>query len=164
MQEGDADAFEVLYRRYVDRIYPLALRMSGNAFRAEDLTQEIFVRAWEKIRQFKGKSSFLTWLYRLAVNLILQNERSRRRSDARFAAQEPSVLSRAIEEDCDVETRMDLEKALARLPTKARAVVILHELEGMTHGDIAGLVGISPGTSKAQLHRARRLLKEELCR
>jgi RNA polymerase sigma factor (sigma-70 family) len=154
----------VLYRRYVDRIYPLALRMSGNVFRAEELTQDIFVRAWEKIRQFKGKSSFMTWLYRLAINLILQEERSRKRTDARLAANEPPEFIRVSGADGDIEDRMDLERALSRLPQKARVVVILHELEGMTHLEIARLAGISPGTSKAQLHRARRLLKKELCR
>ena len=138
--------------------------MSGNALRAEELTHDIFVRAWEKIRQFRGRSSFLTWLYRLAVNHLLQEERSRKRAHARFSEQELSTLPLAAAGDCDMAARMDLEKALARLPSKARAVVIFHELEGMTHGEIARLVGISPGTSKAQLHRARQLLKGELCR
>ena len=161
VQEGDANAFEILYRRYLDRIYPLALRMSGNALRAEELTQDIFVRAWEKIRLFKGKSSFFTWLYRLAINLLLQSERSRRRSDARVTSQEPSMFSMSCGSNDEVEARMDIEQAITRLPKKARAVLILHEIEGMTHLQIAQLVGISPGTSRAQLHRARRLLKEE---
>ena len=138
--------------------------MSGNALRAEELTQEIFVRAWEKIRLFKGKSSFFTWLYRLAVNYLLQSERSRRRSDARVTPREPSMFSGSSGLDFEVETRMDIEQALSRLPKKARAVLILHEIEGMTHIQIAQLAGISPGTSKAQLHRARKLLKEELSR
>jgi RNA polymerase sigma-70 factor (ECF subfamily) len=137
--------------------------MSGNALRAEELTHDVFVHAWEKIRQFKGRSSFLTWLYRLAVNHILQEERSRKRASARISELEIATLPLAAEGDGDMAALMDLERALARLPGKARAVVIFHELEGMTHREIAKLVGISPGTSKAQLHRARRLLKEELC-
>jgi RNA polymerase sigma-70 factor (ECF subfamily) len=164
VQEGDANAFEILYRRYLDRIYPLALRMSGNALRAEELTQDIFVRAWEKIRLFKGKSSFFTWLYRLAVNFLLQSERSRKRSDAHVMFREPSKFSRSPGLNFEVETRMEIEQALSRLPKKARAVLILHELEGMTHLQISQLADISPGTSKAQLHRARKLLKEELSR
>ena len=166
VQEGDADAFEVLYRRYVDRIYPLALRMSGDVLQAEELTQDIFVRAWEKIRLFKGRSSFFTWLYRLAVNFILQSERSRRRSAAHKLVREEisTMLPASREPDCDPEALIDLQRAMAGLPKKARAVLILHEIEGMTHIQIAELVGISPGTSKAQLHRARRLLKEELIR
>ena len=174
VQEGDANAFEVLYRRYVDRIYPLTLRMSGDVVRAEELTQDIFVRAWEKIRLFHARSSFYTWLYRLAMNHVLQKERSRRREERRVLAPDPSRLrlsaaSRAPESnlpisDCSADSRIDLQRALSRLPKKARAVLILHEMEGKSHPEIARLMGIAPGTSKAQLHRARSLLKEALCR
>jgi len=171
VQEGDANAFETLYRRCVDRIYPLALRMSGDPVRAEELTQDIFVRAWEKIHLFRARSSFYTWLYRLAVNHVLQQERSRRRREAHSVKSDPALLEvsprRGADRggsDCGVESRMDLQRELARLPKRARAVLILHEIEGRSHPEIARLMGIAPGTSKAQLHRARRLLKEALCR
>ena len=161
-QKGDADSYERIYRTYVDRIYPLALRICGDQHRAEELTQDIFVRTWQKIGLYKGKSSFYTWLYRLAMNVILGSERSLK------IRKEREILSSDLSQipmDCnDLDTRIDLQRAMERLPIKARAVLVLHDIEGLKHAQIANCTGISVGTSKAQLHRARKLMREMLNR
>jgi len=152
----------MIYKQYVNRIYPLALRMSGDRVRAEELTQDIFVRAWEKIGLFRGESSFYTWLYRLAVNVILQSERSRKRRSRREPACSDPVENFAAAGDDSLDARIDLERAISRLPAGARSVLLLHDLEGLTHREIARLTGTTVGACKAQLHRARRLLRGEL--
>jgi RNA polymerase sigma-70 factor (ECF subfamily) len=161
IQQGrEVEAYAMIYRRYVNRIYPLALRMSADPVRAEELTQDIFVRAWEKIGLFRGESSFYTWLYRLAVNLIIQRERSRKRRKRKETAD--SGAASADDFFGRIDTRLDLERAITRLPAGARTVLLLHDLEGLTHAEIARLSGTTVGGTKAQLHRARRLLREEL--
>jgi RNA polymerase sigma-70 factor (ECF subfamily) len=167
IQQGkEVEAYAMIYRQYVNRIYPLALRMSADPARAEELTQDIFVRAWEKIGLFRGESSFYTWLYRLAVNFILQSERSRkRRSRREMSCADPGAAAAAAPAGNpagSLDSRLDLERAIARLPAGARAVLLLHDLEGLTHREIARLTGTSVGGSKAQLHRARRLMRKVL--
>ena len=161
-QAGDLVAFERLYRENERKVFGLCFRMSSDPALAEELTQEVFVRAWRKLSSFRGESAFSSWLYPLTVNVALSERRSRRRRDARIVATEdPASLERAPRSPAP-EAGFDLEKAMATLPPGARAVFVLHDVEGRTHEEIAQLLGLAPGTSKAQLHRARRLLREAL--
>ena len=161
-QAGDLVAFERLYRANERKVFGLCFRLSSDPALAEELTQEVFVRAWRKLSSFRGESAFSSWLYPLTVNVALSERRSRRRRDARIVATEdPASLERAPRSPAP-EAGFDLEKAMAALPPGARAVFVLHDVEGRTHEEIAQLLGLAPGTSKAQLHRARRLLREAL--
>ncbi len=163
-QNGDQAAFEALYRENVGRIYALCLRLSGDAVRADELTQDVFVRAWEKLDSYRGESAFSTWLHRLAVNLMLEKRRSaRRRSERVMLTDDPSLLDGAGRPPAP-EVGIDLERVIASLPEGARTVFVLYDVEGYQHDEIAELMGLAPGTSKAQLHRARRLLREALLR
>ena len=153
---------EGAFRRHYGHVYGYFRRRLGDPERAEELTQEVFVRAWRKLSSFRGESAFSSWLYPLTVNVALSERRSRRRRDARIVATEdPASLERAPRSPAP-EAGFDLEKAMAALPPGARAVFVLHDVEGRTHEEIAQLLGLAPGTSKAQLHRARRLLREAL--
>jgi RNA polymerase sigma-70 factor (ECF subfamily) len=164
-QAGDAAAFEQLYRDNVNRVYALCLRISGDAGRAEELTQDVFVRAWQKLASFEGKSAFSTWLHRLAVNVVLGDRRSEKVRVARvFATDQPEVWERPSTKAADPGTGIDLERAIAQLPPGARSVFVLHDVEGYRHEEIARMHGSAVGTCKAQLHRARRLLREALGR
>jgi len=161
-QEGDVRAFEEVYRRLSGRVYALCLRMSADPDLAEEWTQDVFVRAWEKLDSFRGESRFSTWLHRLAVNLILQHRRSAGRRSAREVTVED--LSRyAVEAERAMPgTRVDLERAIAALPPGARELLILRDIEGYPYQEMAQLKGIALGTVKAQIHRARTLLREAL--
>jgi RNA polymerase sigma-70 factor (ECF subfamily) len=163
---GDAEAFEGLYGLHKRRVYSLCLRMTGNTAEAEDLTQEAFLQLYRKIATFRGESAFSTWLHRLAVNVVLNARKSEGRE-----------RSRTVDgEDEDGEwtggstgaplhaERLDLESAIATLPPGARKVFVLHDVEGYKHEEIAEMLGITSGGSKAQLHRARLLLREALTR
>ena len=161
-QQGDLVAFERLYRDNERKVFGLCFRLSSDPALAEELTQEVFVRAWRKLSSFRGDSAFSSWLYPLTVNVALSERRSRKRRDARIVATEdPASLERAPRTPAP-EASFDLEKAMAALPPGARAVFVLHDVEGRTHEEIASLLGLAAGTSKAQLHRARRLLREAL--
>jgi len=163
-REGDCAAFEKLYRRYRDRIYGLLWRLSGgDAALAEDLLQEAFVRAWQKLDSFRGDSRFGTWLHRLSVNVALSERRVRMRRVERETAM-GEVLERTLKGARDVyaDKRMDLEQAIARLPERARTVLVLYDIEGHSHAEISELANMAVGSSKAQLHRARKLVREEL--
>lgn len=155
---GDHEAFERLYRAHVGRIHALARRMVGEDL-ADDLTQEVFIRAWEKLSSFRGESKFGTWLHRLAVNHLLSRRETERKREARTVAGEGAWGSVAAPVKRSSAAALDLEEALTRLPAGAREVFVLYDVEGYGHEDIAGLVGISVGTSKSQLHRARMLLR-----
>lgn len=160
-QSGDATAFESLYRQHSRRIFALCLRMVADPDRAEDLVQETFVRAWEKLSSFRGDSAFATWLHRLAINVVLGE--GRRRQSRREGDQVPIDDSSTLQPPTRrSETGIDLERAIAGLPDQARVVFVLHDIEGYRHSEIAELAGIAEGTSKAHLHRARRLLREAL--
>jgi RNA polymerase sigma-70 factor (ECF subfamily) len=161
-QNGDLMAFERLYRENERKVFALCLRLSSDGALAEELTQEVFVRAWRKLGSFRGESAFSSWLYPLTVNVALSERRSRRRRDARIVAiDDPASLERAPGA-ARPEAGFDLEKAMAALPPGARAVFVLHDVEGRTHEEIAAMLDLAPGTSKAQLFRARRLLREAL--
>jgi len=161
-REGDLAAFEALYRKHVRRVYALCLRLSGNAALAEELTQEAFVRAWKKLAQFRGESAFSTWLHPLVVNVALAERRSRCSREAHtFLTDDIAVYDRAALA-IDPGERLDVEQAVASLPAGARAVFVLHDVEGYRHDEIAEMTGVTVGTSKAQLHRARQLLRERL--
>jgi len=161
-QSGDLQAFERLYRENERRVFALCLRMSCDGALAEELTQEVFVRAWRKLGSFRGESAFSSWLYPLTVNVALSERRSRRRRDARIlATDDPASLERSPGAPRP-EAGFDLQKAMAALPPGARAVFVLHDVEGRTHDEIAAMLNLAPGTSKAQLFRARRLLREAL--
>lgn len=159
---GSASAFEELYRQHVGRVYPLCLRMCADANVAEEMVQETFVRAWKKLPSFRGESAFSTWLHRVAVNVVL----SHRRSGARRAAREQSAADRppAVNGNraSNSDAVVDLERAVAALPPRAREIFVLHDVEGHRHREIADLTGITVGTSKAQLHRARKMLRKAL--
>ena len=161
---GDCAAFEQLYRRHRDRVYGLVWRLAGgDAALAEDLLQESFVRAWRKLDSFRGDSQFGTWLHRLAVNVALSDRRIRVRQAQRETPLEGAV-ERTVHGDQDVRApwQMDLERAIAKLPERARTVLVLYDVEGYSHAEIADLTGMAVGSSKAQLHRARKLVQEEL--
>jgi RNA polymerase sigma-70 factor, ECF subfamily len=159
---GDAEAFERLYRRHVPRIYTLCRRMLGEDG-AEEATQDVFVRAWEKLQLFEGKSAFGTWLYRLAINVCLGSRAQRGRREDRFRSDE-GALSRASTGRWQADHRMDLGRAIERLPDGAREVFVLYDVEGYKHREIADLLGIALGTSKSQLHEARMALRAYLGR
>lgn len=161
-QHDDRAAFDVLYEQHVGRVYAVCLRMCASRSEAERLTQDVFVRAWQRLKTFRGESAFASWLHRLAVNVVLQDGRTSRRRDARIAVvAEPELLDRRAQAARDDE-RMDLERAIATLPAGARQVLVLHDIEGYKHEEIARLTGTTVGSVKAQLHRARRLLRERL--
>ncbi len=155
----DAAAFERLYRQHVGRIHALCLRMAGDPAAADELTQEVFVHAWEQLGTWRRESAFSTWLHRLAVNVLLTD---RRATSRRLARVEPVA---EIDEHGSVGTvgaRFDLERALGALPTCARQVFVLYEVQGLPHEEVAAAMGTSVGTSKSQLHRARDLLRRFL--
>ncbi len=157
---GDVQAFERLYQAHLPRIHSLVRRMTGR-HETDDLTQDVFVRAWRKLGTFRGDSAFGTWLYRLALNVIVE----RRRTEAGRRTRYPEVPGAA--DDLSVrpqppEARLDFEMALQKLPDGAREIFVLHDVEGYKHGEIASLLDISAGTSKAQLHRARMMLRRHL--
>lgn len=161
---GDVRAFEQLYRENLGRVYALCMRMTRDRTRAEELTQEAFVRAWEKLNSFRGDSAFSTWLHRLTVNLVLTDQRSRARRNERVTLADDSGLPDMPGRNEAPGERVDLEQAIATLPEGARRVFVLYEIEGYRHEEIAEMMGIASGTTKAQLHRARRLLREALTR
>jgi RNA polymerase sigma factor (sigma-70 family) len=163
-RNGDCTAFERLYRANRDRIYGLLWRIcGGDAALAEDLLQEAFIRAWQKLDSFRGESRFATWLHRLSVNVALSDRRIRLRRVAHEVRIDETAERTAIgDRDVFADKRMDLEMAIARLPERARTVLILFDIEGYRHLEIAEMTGMAVGSSKAQLHRARKLLREEL--
>jgi len=163
-RQGDCAAFESLYRSNRDRIYGLLWRLcGGDAALAEDMLQESFVRAWQKLHSFRGESRFGTWLHRLSANVALSDRRTRLRRVQREVALDESIERTALgDRDVFADKRMDLEKAITRLPERARSVLVLYDVEGYRHQEIAEMTGMAVGSSKAQLHRARKLLREEL--
>lgn len=158
---GDVHAFEEVYRATVGRIHALCLRMCADPHLAEELTQETYIRAWQKLAGFRGESQFTTWLHRVGVNVVLGHLRS--------ADRRPRLES--IDSGAEVHSSparqstpgvLDLERAIAELPPRARTVFVLHDVEGYKHHEIASLAQMAVGTSKAQLSRARSLLRKAL--
>ena len=159
-QQADTRAFERLYRMHIDKIYGLCLRMTGNVSEAEDCAQEAFIQAWNKLDRFRGDSAFSTWLHRIAVNAVLGRMRkSKRERDRIQVAMEVASSPASIADDGEMR---DLSDAVDRLPEGARHVFVLFAVYGYSHEEASGMLGIAPGTSKAQLHRARRLLVQQL--
>lgn len=158
---GDRRAFERLYRTHGQRVFALCLRMCGERGLAEELVQDVFVRAWQKLESFRGDAAFSTWLHRVAVNIVLSRRKQDGRLRDRTVADDDAVHVVAAR-TVSVGDRMDLESAIATLPAGARRIFVLHDVEGYTHEEIGELLGITSGGSKAQLHRARLLLREVL--
>ena len=166
-QEGDPAAFGELYKEHVGRVHAICLRICADRARAEELTQDVFVRVWEKLWSFRGESRFSTWLYRLAVNVAIQSARTETKQRARFvtdqSAEELESSSRQPPRaELSLEVRIDLERAVSALPPGARTVLVLRDIEGYKYKEVAELTGLALGTVKAQIHRARRLLRERL--
>jgi len=157
---GDARAFERLYRSHVARIHSLARRMAGDD-EAEELTQMTFVRAWQKLSTFRGEAKFGTWLHRVAINVILGRRSTMKTERSRREAGE-DVIETLPARPAATEHRMDFDAAIGKLPSGARQIFVLHDVEGFKHEEIAKLLSINVGTSKAQLHRARMLLRGHL--
>lgn len=156
---GDAAAFERLYRRHVGRVHSVVRRLIGEED-AEEATQDVFVRAWQKLHTFRGDAAFGTWLHRLAVNLTLSRRSQMAKLRTRFPVlnEFPTRAAHAAPSGL----RMDFEQAIGALPDGARQVFVLHDVEGFKHEEIAEMLGVATGTSKSQLHRARMLLRGHL--
>jgi RNA polymerase sigma-70 factor (ECF subfamily) len=163
-REGDARAFEGVYRRVSPRIYALCLRMTADADEAAERVQDVFVRAWERLDSFRGDSRFTTWLHRLAVNLVLQERRAKGRRRAREVAEPDLERFGRSAVQAMPGTRIDLERAIAGLPPRAREALVLRDVQGYRYDEIAKLTGVSLGTVKAQIHRARGMVKEAMDR
>ena len=161
-QRGDVAAFEALYRQHVGRVHALCRRLARDGGRAEELTQEVFLKAWKHLGSRPGGEAPAGWLCRVAINVVLSDNRKLRRRFWRESPPADGVLPERGGPPASPGLALDLERAIAALPPGARQVFVLHDVEGFRHEEIGKLLGLSPGTSKAQLHRARRLLKEAL--
>lgn len=170
-QQGDAAAFERLYRLHSRRVYSLCLRMVGNTAEAEDLTQEAFLQLFRKIATFRGESAFSTWLHRLAVNVVLMKLRKKSGTETSLEeATEPDEESGGPRRDFGAPDltltgsidRLNLQRAVEQLPPGYKAVFVLHDMQGYEHNEIATIMGCSIGNSKSQLHKARMRLRELL--
>ena len=159
-QQADTRAFERLYRMHIDKVYGLCLRMTGSQSEADDCTQEAFIQAWNKLDRFRGDSAFSTWLHRIAVNAVLGRMRKSKREEDRIKA--AAEVSSAPASAADTGKLRDLSDAIDRLPEGARHVFVLNTVYGYSHEEAGNMLGIAVGTSKAQLHRAKRLLKQQL--
>ena len=165
---GDVSAFEQLYTKCAGRVYAVCVRMTGDPQRAREYTHDAFVRAWERLSTFRGEASFETWMHRLTVNVVLTATRGERRRAARFVPTEDEPTTEtalALSTSApDVETRIDLERAIAALPPRAREVFVLHDVEGYRHEEIADRLDLEASSVRANLHRARRLIMRMLTR
>ena len=157
---GDSSAFERLYRTHVARIHSLTRRMLGTA-EADEVTQDIFVRTWQKLGQFRGDAAFGTWLHRLAVNVVIERRRAFAVQRERMSDDEMAI-ELATTAPAPTDLRVDFEHAIEQLPPGAREIFVLHDVEGHKHREIAALLDITAGTSKRQLHRARMLMRRYL--
>jgi len=165
-RRGELGAFEELYRQHSGRLHSLALRMLGNPADAEDLLQEIFLSAHRKLDGFRGEAALGTWLYRLAMNQILDHVRSRaaRTGQVTDGLDDATLLAdtgshRLADQAID---RLDLERAMSELPEGCRAAFVLHDVEGLEHREVSDVLGIAEGTSKSQVHKARLRLRRLL--
>ncbi|MBI1803864.1 MAG: sigma-70 family RNA polymerase sigma factor [Ignavibacteriae bacterium] len=161
-RSGDTSAFVRLYREHAGHLYATCLRMLANAVQAQELAQMSIVKAWQMLASFRGESPFSAWLHRIAVNTVLDHLRAEKRLVERVEFTDAMEDYDVDEGSVPIEEMLDLEAAIASLPVRARTVLVLHDIEGYRHEEIAAMAGIAVGTSKAQLHRARTLLKERL--
>ena len=170
-QEGNAAAFELLYRRYSRRVYALCLRMAKNTSEAEDLTQEAFLLVFRKIRTFRGESKFATWLHRLTINLVLMGLRKKRHPEVSLdaALESGEEDSRPLTDLGAPDLRLSgvidhlhLSRAIAQLPDGYKEMFLLHDVEGYEHHEISKILGCSSGNSKSQVYKARLRLRELL--
>ncbi len=165
---GDRRACERLYRKHESRVYSLCARMAGSSTKGDELTQDVFVRTWEKLPQFRGDAAFSTWIHRVAVNIVLTDRKTEGRNRMRLVEDDADSSGETPVQRTSITPtygdRMDLTNAMARLPAGARQIFVLHDIEGYKHEEIAEMCGITAGGSKAQLHRARMLLREALTR
>lgn len=155
----DVEAFEALYREHRGQVHALALRLTRASRGAEELTQEVFVQAWRALPRFRGDSRFATWLHAITVRAHLQRQRSLRRRERWETSGEDVDTYAFAAKRAMAGTDIDLERAVAGLPDGAREVLVLHDIHGYRHREIGSMLGIAEGTSKAQLHRARRLVR-----
>jgi RNA polymerase sigma-70 factor (ECF subfamily) len=161
-QNGDREAFEQIYRQQVGRVHALCWRLTGDADLAEELTQEAFVRAWRKLHLFSARSALSTWLHRLTVNVVMADHRVHALRRRRQLPLDDVHSEQLVDRREATEVGLDLERAIATLPPRARSVFVLHDVEGYGHAEIAEIAGMAVGTSKAHLHRARDLLRRAL--
>lgn len=159
---GEAEAQRALYDAHVDRVYRLACRLAGDADLARDFTQDAFIRAFGKLREFRGDSAFGTWLHTITVSVALNGLRKVRRIHGREVGMESAESLGGTTRRADPDLRDRLHAAIDGLPPGYRTVFVMHDVEGFTHEEIGQALGIQPGTSKAQLFRARARLREEL--
>ena len=158
----DRDAERALYEQHVDRIYRLALRMTGNAELAEDLTQDVFMRAFDRLHQYRGDAGLGTWLHRVAISVILNAITKRRNAAAREVPLDPSAAAASRSGAIELDTRDRVRAAVAQLPEELRVVVLLYDVEGYQHNEIAGMMGITAGACRMRLLRAHQLLRSML--
>lgn len=154
-KQGDREAFKQLYLIHHKRVYGICYRLSGQAFLAEEATQETFVRLWQKLPLFRGDSQFSTWLHSMTVNQALSSIKQHKSFWSRFISLPDHTEMGQVEMQYE-----ELDKLLIKLPERARMVFVLFAIEGYQHNEIALLLNIAQGTSKAQYHRARKLLQE----
>jgi RNA polymerase sigma-70 factor (ECF subfamily) len=159
---GDRHSLDVLVERHYQAVWKAIMRFTGDPNETDTLTQEAFLRAWQRLGSFRGDSAFSTWMHRLTVNVVLGHHRARSRRPEGHAEPEETALAAAVAPGSAPGEGVDLERAIARLPERAREVFVLHDVEGHSHEEISALAGMAVGTSKAHLHRARRLLREAL--
>ena len=160
---GSNDAFKELFMKNVTRVHSLCLRISADVQKAEDLTQEVFIKAWEKLNTFKFESKFSTWLHSIALNQFMMQLRSDKRYSEKIDEFERETkIQNPADTKIQQDYSIDLQKAIDNLPGQARAVLVLHDIEGYKHNEISEMMNIQIGTSKANLHRARKILKKEL--
>lgn len=162
-RNGDAEAFRALYDEHVGVVYALCARLGGQGEAAAmEMTQEVFVRAWKGLGGFRGEASFATWLHRIALNVARDAQRGDSRRRARLVEVDAAETDFGLTSPrgLDEESRIDLERAIARLPEKARNALVLHDIHGYRCHEVAALTGTAVGTIQAHLHRARRLLRK----
>lgn len=158
----DRAAERALYEQHVDRIYRLALRMTSNNELAEDLTQDVFMRAFDRLHQFRGDSGLGTWLHRVAISVILNAITKRKNATARELPLDPSTAAASRSGAIELDTRDRVRAAVAQLPEELRVVVLLYDVEGYQHNEIAGMMGITAGACRMRLLRAHQLLRSML--
>jgi RNA polymerase sigma factor (sigma-70 family) len=159
---GDYEAFQRLYRRYLSRVYSLCRRLSGSAAKGQELTEHVFVKAWEKLPDLNDESAFGAWLRRLATDVVLNAPEANENTVSRVAEEGSANRWIDVPNTWDVAPRLDLSQAIDGLPAPERRILVLHDVEGYEYDEIAEILGVTAGTSKAKLHRARVLLRDVL--